>query len=199
MKKTLLIISLVFYCFIRINSQPVITKLGVKTAASNYSVQNPVIDTITFKSAGSKMTVTGGNAYLDGYLIKSTNNVMQQSVRGSSENNTGSSYYSLYGVGINTKIRSNIQCNVISANICTGYPSDTIEVCIYSNSTIQIGVMPVYYNVDRWLGYPYTTASSCARCTETYITHTNGVHPSAQGYYQIADIIYSYLRYATYH
>jgi lysophospholipase L1-like esterase len=62
-------------------------------------------------------------------------------------------------------------------------------------NTNNTWVCPTYYNIDRTYGYTYTTTTkACARCSETITTHTNGVHPTTQGYMQMADIIFSYVR-----
>jgi len=59
------------------------------------------------------------------------------------------------------------------------------------NLNVKVGVAGL--GVDRFYGYPFIDASQSIRITQTEKTHTNALHPTSQGYKQIADAIYPQL------
>lgn len=58
----------------------------------------------------------------------------------------------------------------------------------------HIYLVPTYVNFDAERGYPTRTAPASARASVTLERVHNGTHPSAEGYHQIADSIYSWLK-----
>jgi hypothetical protein len=58
----------------------------------------------------------------------------------------------------------------------------------------HIYLVPVYVNFDTERHYPTRAASANARSSETVVRVNNGTHPSPEGYYQIADSIYCWIK-----
>jgi lysophospholipase L1-like esterase len=58
----------------------------------------------------------------------------------------------------------------------------------------NIYLVPVYVNFDAEHSYPTSTASANARASEAVVRVYNGMHPSPEGYQQIADSIYCWLK-----
>lgn len=65
----------------------------------------------------------------------------------------------------------------------------------YENTTNNF-ICPTYLNIDRVYAYPRAYSSVASRFTDTILVGTNAVHPNIYGYYQMADMIYSTLRWA---
>ena len=63
----------------------------------------------------------------------------------------------------------------------------------------KIYLCPVYLNIDPYHDYPSQTNSISSRNTDiTYNYCTDGTHPATVGYYKIADVIYSLIKYFAY-
>jgi GDSL-like Lipase/Acylhydrolase len=58
----------------------------------------------------------------------------------------------------------------------------------------NIYLVPVYANFDADYNYPTRTASANARTSEEVVRVQNGTHPSPEGYQQIADSLYCWLK-----
>jgi lysophospholipase L1-like esterase len=61
----------------------------------------------------------------------------------------------------------------------------------------DIYLLPVYVNFDTEHHYPTWTANANARSSESVVRVYNGTHPSPEGYQQIADSIYCWLKAVT--
>lgn len=61
--------------------------------------------------------------------------------------------------------------------------------------TNNIFIIPAHLNVDRDNNFPTETVAVNARNSATITRQNNAVHPAASGYYQIADVVYSVLKY----
>jgi len=61
-------------------------------------------------------------------------------------------------------------------------------------NTESIWLTPAFWNVDRYWGYTYVNEPECDRCVDNVEVHNNGVHPNNTGYYQMADVFFSYLK-----
>jgi lysophospholipase L1-like esterase len=106
------------------------------------STASGYMDTMRLKSNSTrtKIYASGGNLYQDGYLIKSTNTIVQINSRGLSEY-LGNTYYgTLDGVCSLTKIITDIQVNVISGKFYI--VDDSVEIRIYSSPNKPTGTMP---------------------------------------------------------
>lgn len=58
----------------------------------------------------------------------------------------------------------------------------------------RIFVVPVYLNLDCVNNYPSVTEAANGRAVQQVQRLNNGVHPSAEGYQQIGDVLYSWLK-----
>ena len=58
----------------------------------------------------------------------------------------------------------------------------------------RIHLVPAHLNLDPVHGFPTVTAPAHARTETTVVRHSNGVHPSAEGYRQIGDAVYAWMR-----
>lgn len=58
-----------------------------------------------------------------------------------------------------------------------------------------IYLCPINMGIDPKWGFPYTTESASSRSSEQIMRWTNGVHPNASGYGQIADQLFAFLKY----
>lgn len=58
----------------------------------------------------------------------------------------------------------------------------------------NVFVGQAYLGIDRYYGYPNTNVAIGKRITTTEILHTNSVHPSDEGYHQLADSYYLQLK-----
>ena len=58
----------------------------------------------------------------------------------------------------------------------------------------RIHLVPAHLNLDPVHGFPTVTAPAHARTETTVVRHSNGVHPSAEGYRQIGDAVYAWVR-----
>ncbi|MBN1341594.1 MAG: SGNH/GDSL hydrolase family protein [Phycisphaerae bacterium] len=58
----------------------------------------------------------------------------------------------------------------------------------------RVTLIPAYVNVDCLHNYPKQTAPWNARTSETGARLCNGVHPSAEGYRQIGDSVYAWMK-----
>lgn len=50
------------------------------------------------------------------------------------------------------------------------------------------------HSIDRYYGFPRTTVNASARSTVQVTKFTNDVHPANEGYYQMGDSLYSFIR-----
>lgn len=58
-----------------------------------------------------------------------------------------------------------------------------------------IYLIPVHANVDPYYGMPFASAAAVnVRSATTIARQDNGVHPDVEGYYQMADAVYSFLK-----
>lgn len=55
-------------------------------------------------------------------------------------------------------------------------------------------LVPAWLNLDPWQGFPAATVPAHARSGASVTRQSNGVHPSADGYRQIGDAVYAWLR-----
>ena len=55
-------------------------------------------------------------------------------------------------------------------------------------------LVPAYLNLDPVHGFPVVTGVVHSRSGTTVIRQSNGVHPSAEGYRQVGDAVYAWLR-----
>ena len=55
-------------------------------------------------------------------------------------------------------------------------------------------VVPAYVNLDTVNGYPARTVPPHAHGTTKIRRLSNGVHPSTEGYYQMGDSIYCWIK-----
>jgi lysophospholipase L1-like esterase len=60
--------------------------------------------------------------------------------------------------------------------------------------TDGVYLVPAWLNLDPVNGFPATKAAAHARSAAEVIRQSNGVHPSAEGYRQIGDAVYAWLR-----
>lgn len=58
----------------------------------------------------------------------------------------------------------------------------------------RVFVIPVYLNLDCLNNYPSLTEAANARTATQVRRQNNGVHPSAEGYQQIGDMLYAWLK-----
>lgn len=58
----------------------------------------------------------------------------------------------------------------------------------------KLFIVPTHLNLDCVNNYPLLEAPANARASQKIIRANNGVHPSAEGYRQIADSLYSWLK-----
>jgi lysophospholipase L1-like esterase len=58
----------------------------------------------------------------------------------------------------------------------------------------QIYLVPAYLNLDTERNFPTATSKAAARSLSDVVRVTNGAHPSSEGYFQIADSLYCWLK-----
>ena len=64
----------------------------------------------------------------------------------------------------------------------------------YGKENEKLFIIPVYVNLDCANNYPQNEEPVNARNTKKTKRDFNGVHPAAEGYYQIADSFYFWLK-----
>lgn len=58
----------------------------------------------------------------------------------------------------------------------------------------HIHLVPAHLNLDPVHGFPSVTVPAHARTETIVVRHSNGVHPSAEGYRQIGEAVYAWVR-----
>jgi len=65
----------------------------------------------------------------------------------------------------------------------------------FANSKDNISIIPAYLNIDCENNYPVKGGTANERSKRAISRASNGVHPSVEGYFQIADSLFSWLKY----
>lgn len=69
-----------------------------------------------------------------------------------------------------------------------------IQAAFKDREAEGIYLVPLNVNLDTVHNMPKTTVAANSRTTETVVRQTNGVHPDATGYYQMADTFYYFFK-----
>ena len=69
-------------------------------------------------------------------------------------------------------------------------------IATYGNREKQnIFLVPLYVNIDCVNNFPLRSEPASSRNKTKIVRHINGVHPAKEGYWQIADSFYFWMKY----